>query len=110
MAVWERDWAQLTHGQKYAAEVLKFDQALWDGGAEPPLLSSTWDELTQSQRAAAELLGWDRSRWDEGEHLSRPGRVPFVRKSYSRARGASSPGCNLARMLLTIIGKKKECK
>ncbi len=61
----EKAWEALTAEEITAAELLGYNEALWDGNGKIPLEEKDWDELTPEQRAAAETLGMDEDDWDD---------------------------------------------
>ena len=61
----EKAWEALTPEEIVAAEVLGYNEALWDGNGKIDLEDEDWDELTPEQRAAAEKLGMNEEDWDD---------------------------------------------
>jgi hypothetical protein len=57
-------WDELPTKIQEAAEVLGYDERIWNNDLPSPLDDMDWEELTLSQQEAAKLLKYDETRWD----------------------------------------------
>ena len=58
-----KTWSQLTDTERAAAEVLGYDQLIWD--TQPPAAATKfWESLTDTEKAAAIELGYTQITWD----------------------------------------------
>lgn len=64
-------WRDLPARAREAAEVLGFNQQLWDEDGEPPSSDKDWDELSPEEMRAARVLGYSEQKWnDDGSDSS----------------------------------------
>lgn len=63
----DKYWFELTEREKAAANILGYDQRMWDGldaGPQPPAEDKAWSELSYGERTAAMTLGYNQVTWD----------------------------------------------
>eukprot|EP00747_Dinoflagellata_sp_TGD_P018291 gnl/TRDRNA2_/TRDRNA2_126396_c1_seq2.p1 gnl/TRDRNA2_/TRDRNA2_126396_c1~~gnl/TRDRNA2_/TRDRNA2_126396_c1_seq2.p1 ORF type:complete len:277 (+),score=40.78 gnl/TRDRNA2_/TRDRNA2_126396_c1_seq2:1-831(+) len=65
--VQELDWKELSIAQQNAAELLGYNQSLWDANESLGLESTAWADLREEQRTALCRLGFTEERWDDDE-------------------------------------------
>ena len=59
-------WDDLPDDAKLAAEMIGYNEQLWDNDEESPVMQKKWEELTTVQHAACEELGFKKIIWDNG--------------------------------------------
>jgi len=60
------NWKDLPNAVQFAAQVLGYNEWLWNNGLPPRLVTesnSTWDDLTTKQKQAASVLGYSANTW-----------------------------------------------
>jgi len=60
-----QSWDDLTSKQRVAAQMLGFDQELWDSDSMVAIDRKSWDQLTDVEKRAATTLSFDQKFWDE---------------------------------------------
>lgn len=59
------NWKELPKSVQKAAEVLGYNQNMWDRETESPACESkSWRRLTQAERDAATAIGYNQAKWD----------------------------------------------
>lgn len=58
------DWVNLSKEAKMAANILGYNQSIWDNDGSPPTEDKDWDELSPKERAAAKTLGYTQEKWN----------------------------------------------
>lgn len=58
------DWEELPADIQEAAELLGFNEELWDNDDETDECDEWWKDLTPAQQEAATKLGYTQETWD----------------------------------------------
>lgn len=61
----ELNWADIPDQVKHAAEILGFDQHMWDHDHWPEFEHKSYDELTKEEKRCVNVLGYNKHDWDE---------------------------------------------
>ena len=64
LAVYDREWGNLTEEQRAAAATLGYTKRKWSNDADTPANDKDWSDLTADEQKAATTLGYTQSRWD----------------------------------------------
>mmetsp|Transcript_18592 Transcript_18592/g.28944 ORF Transcript_18592/g.28944 Transcript_18592/m.28944 type:complete len:415 (-) Transcript_18592:574-1818(-) len=60
-----RQWAELKGKERAAAQMLGFNQELWDNDGKIPIDQLTWDQLSELQKRSATVLHFNKKMWDD---------------------------------------------
>lgn len=58
------DWEDLPDDVRDAAQILGYDQTIWDSNRDLDIFDTDWEQLTTEEREAAKELGYTKSSWN----------------------------------------------
>jgi len=60
----DTDWKDLPPKVQRAAEILGYNERMWDKGKDPPSEDKSWRRLSFAEQEAAQILGYTKEKWD----------------------------------------------